>query len=193
MPYIGEIQLFAGDYAPVNWAFCDGSLIQIKTNQALYSLIGVQFGGDGKTTFALPDFRSRLAVGTGQGPTLTNRKAGDKGGTEGVALTVDQIPQHTHGVSAELGVAVMAASQRGDTSVPTATSMLAAGYDIQMNEDCNSFAPGGSTPQVPLGGTYLTTNPQVGTAGQSAQHNNLMPWIALNYIIATQGIYPARP
>ncbi|MEN9798594.1 MAG: hypothetical protein RL653_2290, partial [Pseudomonadota bacterium] len=104
-PFLGEIKLFAGNFAPTGWAFCHGQLLPIAQNSALFSLLGTTYGGNGQTTFALPDLRGRIPVGFGQGPGLTNRNLGDMSGVESVTLQVSNLPQHAHpfAVSASTG------------------------------------------------------------------------------------------
>ena len=106
-PYIGEIRMFGGNFAPLGWAFCDGQLLAIAQNDALFSLIGTTYGGDGQSTFALPDLRGRIPIHQGQGPLLTPRQIGETGGSETVTLTPAQLPTHTHrlasGSAATLG------------------------------------------------------------------------------------------
>lgn len=134
-PYLGEVIMFAGNFAPHGWSFADGAALQISQNQALFSLLGTNYGGNGTSTFALPDLRGRMVVGTGQGTGLSNRDIGDSFGVESVALTTARLPAHSH-----------------------------------------SLPPSGST----------------GSTGNGASHTNLQPSLALNYIIALEGIYPSR-
>jgi microcystin-dependent protein len=171
-PYIGEIKLWALTYAPQGWALCDGSLLSITGNQALYSLLSTSYGGDGVRTFALPDLRGRVPVANGY------VKLGTKGGEETVTLTAQQMAQHNHPVNvypnaadkgAGLGSHVAAAVTK--TSPATALNLYAAG----------------NANQVAL--NSLT----VGQAGSGAAHDNMQPWLALNYYIATVGVYPSRP
>jgi microcystin-dependent protein len=103
-PFIGEIRMFGGNFAPRGWAMCDGQLLPISQNQSLYSLLGTTYGGDGRTDFGLPDLRGRLAMHPGDGPGLTSRRLGQKGGAETVALSGDEMPAHTHGISESGGM-----------------------------------------------------------------------------------------
>ncbi|WP_404366784.1 phage tail protein [Sphingomonas sp. MMS24-J45] len=174
--FVGEIRMFGGNFAPRDWMFCNGQLLSIAQYQTLYVLIGTTYGGDGITTFALPDLRSRLAIGEGSGPGLTPRQIGQSGGTENVTLTQAQIPSHNH--------MVIATTVSGNLTGPSNTAVLAA--------------PGGtgSSLYVVPGATPVTTVPldptSVGTAGQSQQHSNLMPSVCVSFIIALNGIFPSR-
>lgn len=186
---MSEIRIFAGNFAPLQWAFCDGSLMSIAENTALFSLLGTTYGGDGQTTFALPDLRSRIPVGTGQGAGLSNWDLGQVTGVEAVTLTNNNLPSHTH----------------------TLTSTLTATYSPQ----CNSNASGGSdevtgkvyggvsnsTPMyaappantnMKVSNGTITGNLTVSPAGGSVPHSNIQPVIAMNYIICVEGIYPSR-
>jgi microcystin-dependent protein len=113
-PFIGQIMMFGGSFAPRGWAFCEGQLLPISQNAALFSILGTTYGGDGRSTFALPDLRGRVAIHPGSGPGLSNYRLGEKGGVESVALNVNQIPAHSHGISASNGTA--------DSADPTASS-----------------------------------------------------------------------
>ena len=175
-PMIGEIRMFAGNFPPVGWAFCDGSLISISENDVLFTLIGTTYGGDGQTTFALPDFRGRAPISVSSGNSM-----GQMGGTETVTLTVSQIPAHRH--------PMQVVNVPGTTNVPSPGVMPAKAADIEF--------PGG-TKQVMTyakdnAGGKITVNPQsVSVYGQSYPHNNMKPYVGINYIICLEGIYPTR-
>lgn len=170
-PFIAEIRVFAGNFAPRGWAFCNGQLLPIAQNTALFSLIGATYGGDGRTTTALPNLQGRAPMHPGRGPGLTARRLGERGGVETVTLTEAQMASHTH-------------TFRGSSDPP------------------DSRQPGGSLAAQPAGRgagvLYGTTNvvdqdPRtVGNAGGSQAHNNLQPFLAINFIIALQGLYPSR-
>jgi microcystin-dependent protein len=168
-PYIGEISLFAGTFAPAGWAFCDGSLLNISDYNALFNLIGNTYGGDGETTFALPDLRGRLALHSGQGSGLSPRVIGEALGTETVTLTQNQMPVHTHGVPAT--------SRPGTTASPQGSVPANAGS---------------GSAQYTLDTGSLVTQPaqMLGVAGGSQEHNNMQPYLAVNYIISLFGIFP---
>jgi microcystin-dependent protein len=166
-PFIGEIRCFGFNFAPVGWAMCQGQLMSISQNTALFSLLGTMYGGNGQTTFGLPDLRGRSALGFGQGPGLSSYDQGQVGGAEQVTLTQGQIPAHPHGV----GAASAAASKNPMNSVPAYTD---AGSSY------------GTTADLSMAPSMITGG------GGSQPHDNLPPYLALNWCIATQGIYPSR-
>jgi microcystin-dependent protein len=157
--------MFAGNFAPVDWAFCDGSLLAISDYTALFNLIGTTYGGDGQNTFALPDLRGRMPVHTG-GP--LNYVQGQSGGVENVTLTVNQIPAHTHVVSAQSG---------GGSQVSLSGAVWA------QDSGANLFAASANSP---------LSSAAIDVAGSSQPHDNLMPYLAINFIIALFGIYPSQ-
>ncbi len=167
-PYLGEIRTFAFDYAPQGWAQCRGQLVPIAQNSALFSLLGTQYGGDGQTTFALPDLQGRSVMGVGQGHGLSPRSQGEVGGEEQVTLTAQQVAPHTHGV---------AASSQGGSKNP-------AGSLPAYNADA---APYGTKTDLTMSPSMITPN------GGGQPHDNLPPYLVLNYCIALQGEYPSRP
>lgn len=179
-PFIGEIRLFAGNYVPVGWHMCDGSLMQVSGNEALFSLIGTTYGGNGATTFGLPDLRGRVPVGQGHGTNLTNRVVGQTGGASAVQLTVGQTPSHTHTVAAS--------SQQASQANMTAGAGFAAMVPVASPAKIGRYVP-------PASGTPVNLDPLTISiaAGGGQPHSNLMPYMALNYIIAIEGIYPTRP
>jgi microcystin-dependent protein len=174
-PFISEIKLFAGIYAPAHWAFCNGQIMPISQNEALASLLGATFGGDGRTTFGLPDMRGRVPMHFGQGPGLSQRVMGQMFGTETVTLTEDQMPSHIH--------LLEATKNPGTTSIPQ-NAVVAKPSDGQpFYADGDS---GGVDKVKELEGTPLQT------AGSGNSHTNMMPYLAVTYIIALQGTYPSR-
>jgi microcystin-dependent protein len=176
-PFIGTVILFAATFAPRGWAFCQGQLLPISQNAALFSLLGTTFGGDGQTTFALPDLRGCVPVGTGQGKGLSNRSAGDRGGQEQVTLTSPQMPSHNHQVACQ--------SASGDQSVPNGNSPAAAAQDRESGVYVDTqYAAATNSTMAP--GT-------IGTSGGNQPHENMPPFLAMNYIIALEGIFPSRP
>lgn len=165
-------------FAPRGWAFCYGQLLPIAQNQALFSLLGTTYGGDGRTTFALPDLRGRCAVGMGQGPGLSNYSQGEMAGQEHVTLIQTQIPAHTH--------ALTASSANGTVSDPTNAVIANNQVTIERGNTVpgNAFNPGPAN---------TVMNPQaIQPAGGSQPHENRQPYTAMNYIIALQGIFPSR-
>lgn len=170
--YIGEVKMFAGTFAPVNWAFCMGQLIAISDYTSLYSILGTQYGGDGRVTFGLPDLRGRVPVGTGTGPGVTPRPQGQKGGQERVTLTQSNIPPHQHPMRASTSL--------GNTGTPSSGTTLAR---IDRHQEPNIYTTDSSN--VNLQQTGDNTG-----GGQSVE--NMQPWLALNYIICLNGLYPPR-
>ena len=168
--FIGEIRMFGGNFAPENWAFCDGRILSIGEYSELYSLIGTTYGGDGVPTFKLPDLRGRVPVHSGQGPNLTNRPIGSSFGTETVTLDTTQIPAHSHVISAG-----------GDGTVADPTDHYpgnSVGFSLY------SAAAPDSTMNPSAVGPSATTGAQ--------PHSNLMPTLCINYIIALSGYFPQR-
>ena len=171
--FIGDIRLFAGEFAPRGWKFCDGTELSISVYEPLFTLIGTTYGGDGQSTFALPDLRGRVPVGQGEGPGLTPRLIGETFGSENVTLLAPQMPQHTHTLNA---------------TTDSATSPQAAGnLFAQTGSDKCYGPPPGTSPQPQA----LAAN-AVSVAGGSQPHNNILPAMAINYIIAVEGIFPSR-
>ncbi|WP_205512004.1 phage tail protein [Longitalea arenae] len=174
--YIGQVVLFAGNFAPRGWAFCQGQLLSIAQNTALFSILGTTYGGNGQTTFGLPDLRGRVPVGTGAGPGLSTWDLGQVEGVENVSLTVTQMPAHNHLVEVSTGAA--------DTG--TASNNFLANANAQFGADeipVNTYngAPGGT----------LAAN-SIAITGGSQPHVNIQPSLGMNYIICTQGIFPSR-
>jgi microcystin-dependent protein len=169
-PFIGEIRMFAGNFAPNGWAYCNGQLMTISENDALFALIGTAYGGDGQTTFALPDLGGRIPVGQGQGPGLTNRILAQQYGSENVTLLSTQMPAHTHTLIAS-GVAATTSSPNG--------SVVAAQPD-------DSVFIGGVAP------TVVMRTDQVAMDGGDQPHDNMAPYLGLNFIIALVGIFPSQ-
>lgn len=176
--YIAQIMLFAGNFAPKSWAYCDGTVLSIAQNTALFSLLGTTYGGNGTTTFALPDLRGRVAVGAGQGPGLSNYSLGQSGGSETTVLTQAQMPAHTHPASATFSVGVSNAAANSDD--PDGTLLTTTGSAF--------YATG--APAGRLGG--VTANATIGIAGSSQPISIQSPFLVLNYIICMYGIFPPR-
>lgn len=168
--FVAEIRIFAGNFAPTGWALCNGQLMPISQNTALFSLLGTTYGGDGKSTFALPNLQGSVPMHPGQGPGLSLYDLGQTGGSDTVTLLASEMPLHTHGLSASAGDA-------GDRS-PAAEKFA------NQSGGVNSYA-------APSGSVALS--PQaVGVVGSSLPHNNMQPYLALTFIIALQGIFPPR-
>lgn len=174
-PYIGEIRPISFNYAPKGWAFCNGQLIGIQQNQALFALLGTTFGGNGQTTFGLPDLRSRVPVGTGQLQGGSNYVQGMMAGNEAVALQIEQIPSHTHAFTGTL-----------QTSADLEETSPVAGFPAKGAAQQYSAGPGDTTMlAAPLAGN-------TGPTGGGQGHENRMPVLAINYVIALQGMFPSR-
>jgi microcystin-dependent protein len=168
-PYYGEIRMFAGNFAPVGWHFCDGQLLSISEYDVLFQLIGTTYGGDGETTFAVPDLRGRVPVHRGQGPGTSPRLIGEMGGVEAVTLTTQQIPVHTHLPLAGGSSGVRTTPARGVWAAsPTARPYTDADPDVLLH-------PGALAP-----------------AGGSQPHDNMQPYLALHFIISLFGEFPAH-
>jgi microcystin-dependent protein len=168
-PFVGEIRMFGFNFPPQGWAFCDGQLLSISQNAALFSLLGTIYGGDGVSNFALPDLRSRVPVSLGQGEGLSSYAEGQAGGTETVTLGPAQMPAHTHAVSA---------------SSSPAASERPAGRVLARSPD-HSYIPEPDTDTV-------MNAKMIGEAGNSQPHDNIQPYLVLNFCIALQGVFPAR-
>ncbi len=174
---IGEIRLFASNFAPKNWWYCDGSLVAIRSNTALFAILGTTYGGDGITTFGLPNLGGRSAVGAGQGPGLSYYDLGESTGTNTVALTVLNLPAHTH--SAAGNVLVPASSQEGDTDTPS-NNVLAVKDSMYTSQTGDS-----TTKAIPL-------SLQVGVSGGNIPLPLNQPSLGMNYIICMYGVFPSR-
>ncbi len=165
--FIGEIRMFAGNFPPRGWAFCNGQLLPISQNTALFSLLGTQYGGNGQSTFGLPDLQGRVPVGQQQGPGLSDRTMGEQFGSETVTLTAAQMPLHGHAEQASTNPASTAAGPSG--------ALAKASVSLY-----------GEVPNVDRAAAAVTP------AGGNQPHNNMAPYLALNFIIALQGIFPSR-
>jgi microcystin-dependent protein len=168
-PFIGEIRIFPFSFAPSGWAFCNGQLLPLSQNTALFAILGTTYGGDGKSTFALPDIQGRAVMHPGQGPGLSLHDLGETGGTETVTLLESEIPVHSHATNA---------SQSDGTERTPAGQLLGTGVGISQYQ-----APGALT--------NLSPN-AVSPTGGDQPHNNLQPYLTLSFNIALQGIFPPR-
>jgi microcystin-dependent protein len=168
-PYVGEIRMFGGNFAPSGWAFCDGQLMQISENDTLFNLIGTTYGGDGQETFALPDLQGRLPMHAGQGPGLSNYQIGEKAGVETVTLNTQQTPTHTH--------AVVVSGDLANSNSPN-NSMLAQSTQILLyTQDTASkfMAPSA-----------------LSLVGGSQPHENIQPFLVVSFIISLFGVFPSQ-
>lgn len=168
-PFIAEVRIFASNFAPRGWAFCDGQLLPIAQYTALFSLVGTTYGGDGRTSLGLPDLRGRAAMHPGRGPGLTSRRLGETGGQASVTLTEASLPAHLH---------------RGVATPAEGTEASPAGKAFAQNEAGDSYRS--DAPNVSMSGEALAAT------GGSQAHNNLQPYLVVNFIIALEGIYPSR-
>jgi microcystin-dependent protein len=172
-PFIGEIRMFGGNFAPAGWAFCDGSVIPISEYEALFNLIGTTYGGDGQSTFALPDLRGRVPVHMGQGPGLSPYVIGQMAGVEAVTLGTSQVPAHTH---------VLTASSVGATAgtpINNVTAAAAAGTTTKMYADASASPTN-------------MASAAVSHVGDGFPHENRMPYLAVSFIISLFGIFPSQ-
>jgi len=172
-PFVAEIRVFPFGFAPTGWAQCNGQILPISQNTALFSLLGVNFGGDGKTTFGLPNLQGRVPLLWGQGPGLSDYVIGEAGGEVAVTLNYTQVPQHTH--------ALQASAHNADLDNPSPTNALARSTPSYIYKQ-----PAGANPPTPLASGNITP------AGNGQPHNNLMPYLTLNFCIALRGVYPTR-
>src|SRR5271157_5709210 len=173
-PFLGEIRIFGGNFAPVGWAVCDGSLLQIAQNTALFSLLGTTYGGNGVQTFALPDLRGRVVLGFGNGPGLSPYVEGQAGGTETTTLTTAQMPSHSHSVGA---------TETATTTDPKgAVPAKIEGASVGATPKAYGAASDGTAMNAAM----------VGPSGGGQPVSILQPYLVINYIIALQGIYPSR-
>jgi microcystin-dependent protein len=170
-PFLAQITLFAGNFFPRGWAFCDGNVLAIAQNQALFALLGTTYGGNGQTTFALPDLRGRAAMHPGNGPGLTPRVLGESNGEESHTLILSEMPAHNHPIATT--------TTDGNSQTPAGT--LLAKDTLGGTTGFSTAAP--NTNMAPA---------SIAVAGGGVPHNNLPPYLCLNYIIALQGIFPSR-
>tara|TARA_Y100001956_G_C4121212_1_gene187520 strand:- start:1073 stop:1768 length:696 start_codon:yes stop_codon:yes gene_type:complete len=200
-PMLGTMCAFAGNFAPRGYALAQGQLLSISQNTALFSILGTTYGGDGRTTFGLPDTRGRALVGSGNGPGLSNYALGQKGGVEFVTLTEAQMPVHTHGAATSIGgsidisgiIDLHAFSGNSDDKSPV-NNVLAqskgkplyasSAPDVTMSPDSISFNL--------LATNNLSATTNLSSSGGAQSHENRMPYVAVNWIIALQGLYPSR-
>jgi len=170
-PFVAEIRIFPFNFAPKGWAFCDGQILPLSQNTALFSLLGTTYGGDGKSTFGLPDLQGVVPMQQGQGNGLSDRWLGEQGGVESITLLQSEMPLHTHSMAADV-------LDLADTSTPNPGAVYA-------------LSAGGTLYQT-SGNTDMAFQ-TLALAGGSLPHNNMQPYLTLNYCIALQGIFPQRP
>lgn len=180
--FIGVIKLFAGNFAPRGWAMCNGQILSIAQNTALFSILGTTYGGNGQTTFALPNLQSRVPIGMGQGPGLSGYVQGEEAGQETITLTINNIPPHNHAAS------VKVSSANSTLDVPTAGASIATPGSIVSRAFVPTLGFNSATPDVQLVGTTVTNS----IVGSGLPVTNMQPYLALNYIICLEGIFPSR-
>ncbi|MEY2508177.1 MAG: hypothetical protein QOH01_2506 [Verrucomicrobiota bacterium] len=166
-PFVAEIRIFPFNFAPKGWAFCDGQLLPLSQNTALFSLLGTTYGGDGKSTFALPNMQGNAPMHPGQGQGLSLRDLGETGGTESVTLIDSEIPSHTH-------------------------TMFGVEDDAGFKTPDNMFLGGGNQMYIPPSGNVILAPQALGITGGSLPHNNMQPYLTLSFCIAMQGVFPPR-
>lgn len=201
-PMLGSMCVFAGNFAPRGFALAQGQLLAINSNQALFSLLGTTYGGDGRTSFGLPDTRGRVLIGQGQGPGLQNYRLGQKGGAELVTLSILQVPSHGHGASTTVnnnvtvtGVAdLKAVDARSNSNSPAGKALAQSpGRDNIYSTTAPTVNMHADSIDLNLSGQVNSTaSTTVLNSGGSQSHENRMPFITVNWIIATVGIYPSR-
>lgn len=174
-PFIGEIRIFGGTYAPNGWALCQGQLLQISQNAALFSILGTTYGGNGIQTFALPNLQGRVPVGFGQGQGLSPYVQGQVGGVENQALTAQQMPSHSHSVNA---------TETQSTTSPKGT--------VPANTQPPTPGPAPKAYGAAPDGSTVMNNAMIGNTGGNQPFSIVQPYLAINYIIALQGIFPSR-
>jgi microcystin-dependent protein len=170
-PYVGEIRMFAGNFPPVGWMFCEGQLLPISENETLFQLIGTTFGGDGQSTFALPGMSGRIPIHMGTGSSGTPYQLAETGGSESVTLTTNQIPAHTHPLTA---------SQDAGSQNNAGNQVLAAQSPVSI------YRPNAVAPNVPMNAS------SVSPVGGSQPHDNMQPFICINHIISLFGLFPSQ-
>jgi microcystin-dependent protein len=173
-PFLGEIRIVGFNFEPVGWAFCRGQLMSIAQNNALFALLGTQYGGDGQTTFALPDLQGRFAIHQGQGQGLSSRTIGEKAGTEDVTLAQNELPIHTHFANADNSLG-------GNLKSP-----VGAFWSYDPSGQFGNYAV------APSSGNNAMNAAAVSPVGGSQPHNNRQPFLGMNYIIALEGIFPSQ-
>ncbi len=167
-PFVGEIRMFGGNFAPRGWALCDGQLLTVSQNDALFSLFGTIYGGDGRTTFGLPDLRGRVPIHMGQGPGLSSRSIGNKSGAENATVSSNQLAAHSHTLVASGDAASTTSPSAGVLGTPTPTPYSSNAPTVAMNASA------------------------IGSTGGGQSHVNMQPYLCVNFIVALVGIYPSR-
>jgi len=181
-PYLAQIMMFGGNFPIRGWAFCDGQLQAISSNAALFSLLGTTFGGDGRTTFGLPDLRGRVAIHPGNGPGLSSYRWGERGGIEDVHLNITQIPSHTHSST------LKASATDATIGTPTTNSSLATPGAMAGRAFTGTLGYDSAAPGVNLNSGSIVG----GNTGGNLPHTNIQPYLGIYHLIALQGVFPSR-
>jgi microcystin-dependent protein len=184
-PFIGEIRAFGFNYAPMNWAFCMGQRIEISQHSALYALLSNNYGGDGRISFCLPDLRGRVAIGHGSAPGILPRFIGQMGGQERVFLTPQQMPSHSHAITHNLKADLRCSDGSGKNTSPVGATISEAENNAFTDDSPNQDMKSES---VTLEGDITAQN-----SGDSHPHENMQPYLVINYCIALNGLWPSRP
>ena len=193
-PFIGQIMMFAGTFAPVNWALCNGQILPISEYTALFSILGTTYGGNGRTTFALPDLRGRAPIHSGRAPGLSTYNLGQKGGLEQVVLNIAQMPAHSHttgDIAAEdQHILLSSAAAVNETPQPGDVPAVANFPGSITAQNVKSFGP----PTNAVNGQTISGNAglTISNTGGGKSHENMQPFLVMNYIIALEGTYPPR-
>ena len=186
-PFVSQMMFWSANFAPRGWAYCNGQLLAISSNNALFSLIGTTYGGDGRTTFALPDLRGRVPIGAGHGPGLSNHALGSRGGLEAVRLHQSELPSHTHGIS-QLSAHMKASSALGTYPIPNEDTNTLGALNIPRISGATLYS--NRTLDINLRGAGLSG--EIAHVGGDEAHDNRQPYLTVNHIIALLGIYPSR-
>lgn len=190
--YMGTVMAWAPTFAPRGWLFCRGQILGINQNTALFSLIGTTYGGDGQTTFALPNLQSRVPIGVGQGPGLSNYVPGQLAGSETVTLNINEMPAHNHPAQAT-AAPISVSSANADSATPANGSSIAVPGSVSGRDFTSTLGFNSASPDIALNpATAGAATVTVGMAGGSQAHDNMQPYLALNFIICTEGIFPPR-
>lgn len=185
-PYVGEIRIFAGNFPPLGWMFCEGQLLPISENEVLFQLIGTTYGGDGQDTFALPDLRGRVPMHMGTGPGGVTYQLGEMGGVEAVTLTTQQIPAHNHPLPGSISIPVRGDSP-GNSSDPVGNAVA-----ISTGKKFFTKTASASGLMAPITITPVSGPTMINFSGGSQPHENMQPFLAVHFIISLFGIFPSQ-
>ncbi|VFQ46100.1 phage tail protein [Desulfoluna butyratoxydans] len=190
-PFIGEIRLFTGNYAPRYWALCNGAILSVSQHTSLFAVLGSYFGGNGRTTFALPDMKDRAVIGTGMGPGLSDRRIGFTGGQFTAGIAQNQMPLHSHDVDVNAGILFHAGTENGVNHEPEEGNYIAVSFGDETGTQVNWYSETDDD-LVQLGGVKTSGSTTVLNTGGGLAHINEQPGLGVNFIIALEGIFPTR-